>query len=87
MCVVHQNGQKLTNSTKGVEVIIHFRENEDAPCSAEVFSGDDDDHYADIGLTFEGKQLSDYDGVFSLPKEVAKVLTEEGFSVPENCYA
>jgi hypothetical protein len=84
ICVVHQNGQKLTDSAKGVEVIIHFRENEEVPCCAEVFSADDEDHYAAIGLTFEGKMLSDYDGAFNLPPEVGEMLTKAGYIVTDD---
>ena len=83
ICVVHQNGEKLTNPTKGVEVILHFRDGEDVPCSAEVISGGDDEHYADIGLTFDGKVLSDYDGVFSQPREVEEMLKELGCDLSE----
>ena len=35
-----------------------------------------------IGLTFEGKTLTDYDGVFSLPKEAVAFLREQGFIIP-----
>src|SRR5438445_11898915 len=59
--IVHQNGAQLTLPSKGIEVILHTRENERDPCCAEVISGD---HYAEIGLWFQGKALSDYDGVF-----------------------
>ena len=83
ICVVHQNGEKLTDPTKGVEVILHFRDGEDVPCCAEVIGTADEDHYAEIGLIFEGKVLYDCDGVFCLPREVAEVLTDEGFTVPE----
>jgi len=75
-CVVHQTGQQLTDETKGVEITLHWRNG--IPCSAELVSGD---HYADIGLSFEGKALSDYDGVFELPSEVITMLRESGFTV------
>lgn len=35
-----------------------------------------------IGLTFEHKTLTDYDGVFSLPKEAIALLRKAGFHVP-----
>jgi hypothetical protein len=54
------------------------------PCCAEIISGD---HYADIGLFFDGKKLVDYDGVFSLPREVGQMLTEDGYLVPQECFA
>lgn len=82
--LVHQNGQELTVPSKGVEILLHTRENEGTPCCAEIISGD---HYAEIGLSFEGKELVDYDGVFSLPRELGEILTEAGYSVPEDCFA
>lgn len=81
--MVHQNGSQLTAPSKGVEIILLTRENEQEPCCAELMS---EDHYAEIGLSFEGKELSDYDGVFFLPREVGEMLTEAGYFVPENCF-
>jgi len=83
-CVVHQTGAQLTESSGGVVVFLHTRENEKAPYSVELVSGS---HYADIGLWFEGMELIDYDGVFSLPREIGVMLEEAGFVVPENCFA
>jgi len=37
------------------------------------------------GLWFEGKELIDYDGVYSLPKEVAAKLKELGYKLPDGC--
>jgi hypothetical protein len=82
--MVHQNGSQLIAPSKGVEIVLHTRENEQEPCCAELISGD---HYAEIGLSFEGKELSDYDGVFFLPREVGEMLIEAGYFVPENCFA
>lgn len=82
--VVHQNGVQLTTPCKGVEVILHTREGECDPCCAELFSGD---HYAEIGLWFKGKELSDYDGVFFLPREAGEMLKDAGYVVAEECYA
>jgi hypothetical protein len=61
--VVHQTGAQLTATTKGVGIILHTREDEHAPCCAELISGN---HYAEIGLSLEGKKLSDFDGTFFL---------------------
>ena len=83
VAIVHQNGSQLTERTKGLEVVLHKREFEEDPCCAEVISGA---HYAEIGLSFEGKELADYDGVFFLPREVGKLLTDAGYIVPEECY-
>ena len=78
--LVHQTGERLTDATKGVEIILHTRPGETAPCFAELVSGD---HYAEIGLTFEGRELIDYDGVFDLPREVAEMLRDLGFTVTQ----
>lgn len=82
--LVHQDGSQLTAPSKGLEIILHIRENEHDPCCAELISGE---HHAEIGLSFEGKELSDYDGVFYLPREVGKMLTDAGYIVPEDCFA
>jgi hypothetical protein len=34
-----------------------------------------------IGLWFEGNELTDYDGVFSLPKQLIDFLTEKGYNM------
>jgi hypothetical protein len=81
--LVHQNGRLLTEPTKGVEIFLHTRENEKDPCCAELSGGD---HYAEIGLWFEGNELTDYDGVFSLPREIAQMLTDAGYIVPHNFF-
>ena len=82
--IVHQNGAQLSASSKGVEVVLHTRENERDPYCAEVISGE---HYAEIGLSFKGKELSDYDGVFFLPREVGEMLKDAGYAVRESCFA
>lgn len=40
-----------------------------------------EDWYAEGGLWFKGKDLVDYDGVFSLPKSVESKLIELGYSL------
>ena len=82
--IVHQDGSQLTLPSKGVEIVLHTRENELAPCCAEVISGK---HYAEIGLSFNGKELSDYDGVYFLPHELGEMLRCSGYVVPEECFA
>lgn len=84
VAIVHQSGVQLTASSRGVELVLHTRENEKDPCCAEIVSGE---HYAEIGLWFEGKELADYDGVFFLPREIGEMLTEAGYSVPKECFA
>jgi hypothetical protein len=63
---------------------MHTRENERDPSCVEVISGD---HYAEIGLSFEGMMLSDFDGVFFLPREAGEMLSDAGYVVSEDCYA
>lgn len=84
VALIHQTGAQLSEPSKGVEILLHTRENETEPCCAEVISGE---HYAEIGLSFEGKELTDYDGVFSLPREVGEMLKDAGYLVPEECFA
>jgi hypothetical protein len=84
VALVHQDGSQLTEPSEGVEIVLHTRDNEYDPCCVEVISGE---HYAEIGLLFEGKELSDYDGVFSLPQEVGEMWNELGYVVPEDCFA
>jgi hypothetical protein len=35
----------------------------------------------EIGLRFEGNELTDYDGVFSLPSQLVKYLSDQGFDM------
>ena len=82
--IVHQDGSRLSDVTKGAEVILHTRPGETAPCCAEIISGD---LHAELGLWFEGLELCDYDGVFFLPREVGEMLRDVGFIVTEDCFA
>ena len=82
--LIHQNGDQLSEPTKGVEILLHTRENETDPCCAELISGG---HYAEIGLWFEDKELVGYDGVFYLPREISEMLTDAGYIVREDCFA
>lgn len=81
--MVHQDGSK-TPANRGLEVVLFTRENEADPCCAELSS---EDYGAEIGFTFEGRTLIDFDGAFSLPREVARLLGELGYLVPEECLA
>lgn len=51
------------------------------------FVGDDENRYVEGGLWFDARngklELSDFDGTFSLPRDVAAMLTEAGFVVSE----
>ena len=84
VAIVHQSGAELSTPTRGVEVVLHTREKEQTPCCAEIISGE---HYAEISLSFDGKELSGYDGVFYLPREIGEMLTDAGYTVPEDCFA
>ena len=37
----------------------------------------------EIGLRFEGKKVTDYDGVFSLPVQAIQLLEEKGYDCSE----
>ena len=82
--LIDQTGAQLTASSKGVEIVLHTRENEADPCVAEIVSGE---FYAEIGLSFEGKKLSDFEGSFFLPRELGAMLKEAGYVVPDDCFA
>jgi hypothetical protein len=69
--LIHQDGSRASAPSTGVEVVLHT-------------SGD---HCAEIGLWFEDGKLSEYDGVFALPREVGEMLTDAGYVVPEDCFA
>jgi len=84
VAIVHQNSSETSTLARGAEVVLHTREKEQDPCCAEVISGE---HYAEIGLSFDGKELSDYDGVFFLPREIGEMLADAGYSVPKECFA
>ncbi len=82
--VVHQNGVQISEPSNGAEIVLHTREGENDPCCAEIISGE---YHAEIGLGFEGKELTDYDGAFHLPREVGEMLSAAGYIVPEECFA
>jgi hypothetical protein len=82
--VVSQTGATLSTPAKGIEIILHTREGEAAPCCAEVDDLEGSgEHYAEIGLWFEGKTLVDSDGVFELPSQLVTWLRELGFTVED----
>ncbi len=82
--LVHQDGSLLSTPSVGVEIILHMRPDEQNPCCAELISAN---HHAEIGLSFTGKELSDCDGVFFLPREVGEMLKDVGYVVPEEFFA
>ena len=42
-----------------------------------------DDWHAEGGLWFDNKEVTDYDGVFSLPSGVLELLKENGYNTEE----
>lgn len=81
--MVGPTGAIISATYKDVEIYLYTREGETDPCAAEIVSGD---LHAEVGLWFEGKELSDYDGVFCLPRELGEMLTDAGYVVPEVCF-
>jgi hypothetical protein len=64
-----------------------FADDDGLPCSIEWVVEDEDGEVAfveHIGLWFEKKSLTDYDGVFELPKEAIKLIRKSGYSVPRH---
>src|SRR2546426_9996691 len=82
--LVQQDGSRRSMPSKGAVITLRTREDEDSPWCAEVISGE---HYAEIGLSFEGRQLADYDGEFFLPREAGEMLRDAGYYVPVDCFA
>lgn len=78
--LIHQTGAQLSEPKKGVEIVLHRRAKETEPCCAELISGE---LHAEIGLWFNGRELVDYDGAFSLPREVAAMIKDAGYVVSE----
>jgi hypothetical protein len=80
-------GTRTSDYQKGVHVCLYTRDGETAPCSAEVYSdacdNGEEGHYAEVGLTFEGKKLVDYDGVADLPDCLGRWLKELGYDLSE----
>jgi hypothetical protein len=76
---VHQTGEVLSNFSKGLTVELTQRVGKSAPHAFEFYS-DSQTMYAEGGLWFDDLDLSDYDGVFSLPKEVCAMLRALGFN-------
>jgi hypothetical protein len=82
--VISQTGARLANIHLGVEVILHFGAADRIPVCAEVICGE---LHAEIGLWFSGRELTDFDGAFTLPREVGEMLRAEGFEVAEDFFS
>lgn len=79
---VHQDGTELSKMERGVRVEITIPDGARSSGCAIIHS-ESCNHYAEIGLRFDGKELVDYDGVFELPKEVSSLLKENGYKAEE----
>lgn len=66
--------------SEGTEAAISVTINADGTGIAE-WEVPEIDEYESIGLWFSGNELIDYDGVFSLPQELIKYLTEHGYNM------
>lgn len=80
---VHQTGQAVTDPRDGVNVKLHTAEGAETPHSAEVYS-DDAKEYADMGLEWEGRTLTGYDGAFDIPREIITALEFLGFKISDD---
>ncbi|MEX0597121.1 MAG: hypothetical protein WD512_11530 [Candidatus Paceibacterota bacterium] len=67
----HEFTMELFKDDQGVPTMIEW----DVPSLEET------EH---IGLWFDGKTLTDYDGVFELPIEAIKLIRKYGYSVPRD---
>lgn len=58
-----------------------FRDEDGVPSGMEWIVGDVE-FVEGIGLEFEGKRLTGYDGVFELPAQAIRMLRDLGYTVP-----
>jgi hypothetical protein len=82
--LISQTGTRLSNLHLGVEVILHFRAADRIPVCAEVIC---ENLHTEIGLWFSGRELTDFDGAFTLPREVSEMLRDEGIEVAEDFFS
>lgn len=80
--IIDQNGKDLIDRKTGLTATVKVFDSENYGCF-EVYSLDEDEtYYAEGGLWFnDDKELTDCDGVFSLPSEVIDILRENKFIV------
>ena len=83
--VYEENSFGVTREEEKVELFFHVTvraPNEDGSQRGFFEWGSNDGRwYAEGGLWFEDNELVDYDGVFSLAKEIIQKLHEQGFNV------
>jgi len=52
------------------------------PSGFEIYSIEDpEDYYAEGEIVIEGNEITDYDGVYELPKEIEEKLNELGYKL------
>ena len=69
-----------TNLSKNTKSEIDITINEDGKGCA-LWGVEELEIEESIGLWFEGNELVDYDGIFSLPKQLIDFLTEKGYNM------
>lgn len=79
----------ITNTPQGEKLseMELFLDDDGVPSMIEwvVYDEEGDTEFVEcIGLSFEGKDLVDYDGVFELPIEAAKLIRKAGYRVSTN---
>lgn len=81
--IINQCGRAVSPTYKGVSIKIHLKN--DMPVMAEIFDTETQGEriYSTVGLWFEGKKLTDYDGAFCCPPGVLDILKEMGYDVAE----
>lgn len=70
------DGTAAKNGSGHIEWYVEYLDADGTP--------DGDDDVEQIGVWFENKTLTDYDGVFSLPKQAVQLLREVGIIVPSD---
>ena len=69
-----------TNLSENTKSEMDITINDDGTGSVE-WEVEELDMVESIGLSFEGDELTDYDGVFSLPSQLINFLTEKGYNM------
>lgn len=76
-----------TNASQGIKIseMELFTNDNETPTGIEWIVNDGE-FVEGIGLWFDGRTLTDYDGVFELPKEAIKLIRKAGYRVPKEMY-
>ena len=65
------------------EMTLYMSENGEKGFIEWYYYNDEEDGCEEIGLWFDGKQVTDYDGVFSLPEQAVELLESRGYDCNE----